>query len=402
MKKIKAIINNHPHRQDYINASIFLLVNISLIFLLFQLSSYVPTIVTIIKKTLRIISISLKPIILSLIFAYILSPLVSLYEKKILLNFFPIKRDNPLEEEAVLRKYRVISIATSYISVLFILIGLLYGFAFVIIGKIIEIKNISNAIVTITNYIFSVWESLLSWAYIHLPDELNSVLSEIASSFEPTQFNSLISPETLIDTFGNVISILGNILLAIIISIYLLADSNKFKRIWRKSMHLFLPQKPAAIITETLIEIDSNLKAFIKGAIIDGLIVAVLSSTILSLLDLDFSLFIGLLAGIFNIIPYFGPLLSMIPAFIIAYFSKGIIYALIIIAFLFLVQQLDGDLIYPRIVGRKLGLHPIYIFLSVTFGGYYFGFLGMIFSVPVATVLKIIISKLFLYLIIKK
>jgi len=146
-------------------------------------------------------------------------------------------------------------------------------------------------------------------------------------------------------------------------------------------------------VSETLHEINGVFSLFIRGALLDSLIVAILSSIGLSVLGLQFAVFIGCFAGICNIIPYFGPILGMIPAFIVGTFTEGLTQGIIAVGILLLIQQLDANLIYPRIVGASTGLHPLFVLLAVTIAGYYSGILGMIIAVPIACIVQIFILK---------
>ena len=102
---------------------------------------------------------------------------------------------------------------------------------------------------------------------------------------------------------------------------------------------------------------------------------------------------IGIIAGVLNIIPYFGPFFGMIPAFFVALFTGGFSLAVRAVLGLFIVQQIDSNYIYPKIVGNTIGLHPLFVLLSVTFFGYLFGVAGMLLAVPAAGILQIFIQN---------
>jgi len=108
---------------------------------------------------------------------------------------------------------------------------------------------------------------------------------------------------------------------------------------------------------------------------------------------LEFAVFVGIFAGICNIIPYFGPIIGMVPAFIIGVLTDGIWQGLIAIIVLFVIQQIDGSLIYPRVVGSSTGLHPLFVLLAVSIGGFYFGLVGMILAVPIAGIIQIFVRR---------
>ena len=123
---------------------------------------------------------------------------------------------------------------------------------------------------------------------------------------------------------------------------------------------------------------------------------ALLSSLALSLYGLPLSVFVGCFAGITNIIPYFGPVLGMIPAFAAGALTEGVGFGAGAVIILFIVQQFDCNFIYPKVVGRTTGLHPLFILLSVSVMGYYGGITYMILAVPLAGIINVLIKRFFI------
>ena len=140
-------------------------------------------------------------------------------------------------------------------------------------------------------------------------------------------------------------------------------------------------------------QINFVITTFIKGALVDSLIVAFLSSLVLTLLDVKFAVIIGVIGGLLNIIPYFGPFFGMVPAFLVAFFDAGLARGFLVILGLFLVQQLDSNYIYPKIVGATTGLHPLFVLMAVSIFGYFFGIAGMLLAVPVAGIIQVLIKN---------
>ena len=196
-----------------------------------------------------------------------------------------------------------------------------------------------------------------------------------------------------------------NILISLVASIYLLKDKDFFLSIMRKAGHLFLPQKIHGIIRELAFDINEVISAFIKGVFIDSILIAVLYSLWLTLIGVEYAVFIGCFAGLTNIIPYFGPVLGFIPTFISAFSgglsgfsttalsSGGFPAAVLAIAGLLLIQQIESNFIYPKIVGRSVGLHPLFVLLSVSAAGYFGGLVWMILAVPIAGIIKVLITN---------
>jgi predicted PurR-regulated permease PerM len=124
-----------------------------------------------------------------------------------------------------------------------------------------------------------------------------------------------------------------------------------------------------------------------------ALIVGVFSSILLYIVGLDFAVLVGMTAGLFNVIPYFGPIIGSIIAVVVGLLSGSPLKALLAVAALVVVQQIDSNIISPRIVGNSVGLHPVFIILSIIIGGSCFGLLGMLIAVPVAGIIKLLLNR---------
>jgi predicted PurR-regulated permease PerM len=106
-----------------------------------------------------------------------------------------------------------------------------------------------------------------------------------------------------------------------------------------------------------------------------------------------YAVIIGIIGGILNIIPYFGPFLGMIPAFLVAFATGGIWRAIIAVLAILAIQQIDSNYIYPKIVGTSIGLHPLFVLLAVSFFGYLWGVLGMLLAVPIACIVQVVVVR---------
>lgn len=182
-------------------------------------------------------------------------------------------------------------------------------------------------------------------------------------------------------------------LVGMVAGAYLLLDKAYFLRLGNKIMHLFLSQRVHGIVRELLLESGQVIASFLRGVFIDSVIVAFLSSTVLSLLQVDFAVFIGCFAGLANVIPYFGPVLGIVPAAASAFLSGGLSKAVLAAISLFIVQQVESSFIYPRIIGKSTGLHPLFVLAAVSAAGSVGGIVAMILAVPAAGILKVLLCK---------
>jgi len=223
---------------------------------------------------------------------------------------------------------------------------------------------------------------------ISKPAQLDKLLQENMGKIENTLYKSM---ENFINGIYNFLSRIFILILAPILSFYIIIDWEKIRD---GVLNLFSPRFRREI-QALAADIDRVLIDDIKGSILVAVIVGSLVGLSALLLGVKFPLLIGLLSGITNLIPYFGPFIGGIPAVAIAY-SESYKLAIYQAAAIILVQQVEGNLITPRILGGKLGMHPLLIIFALLAGGSLFGIWGMLFAVPVAAVIKVTISWVYL------
>ncbi|MGN0711059.1 MAG: AI-2E family transporter [Anaerovoracaceae bacterium] len=334
---------------------------------------------------------ALSPLFIGLILTYLLSPLVEKININIVSKVIIAKPRSEDKLASLQKKKRLISVLITYFIILLAVIAVLYAFSVLILGQFI-FSGLNSMIDSLLEYVSAYESNIRSWI-AGLPNlEIADRLQDIANNgmlWLSQQFSAGAALSKISEISGSVV----NFVLGIIVSIYILMDKEFFIRLWRKFLHLALPQKANAVLTETLHDIDSVLSAFIRGALLDALIIAILSSIGLSVLGLDFAVFIGCFAGVANVIPYFGPVLGMIPAFIVGLFTGGLTRGILAVVILLIIQQIDCNLIYPKIVGSTTGLHPLFVLLAVSVAGYYGGIFGMILAVPLAGIAQTFILK---------
>ncbi len=233
---------------------------------------------------------------------------------------------------------------------------------------------------------------ILAEQYRHWIDNLQSHTREWPNGLQEEMNNGIITFEKKLDSLLQVIvdvllSFL-NFALAILIipfiAFYMLKDFTKMKRaVW-----YITPRKWRHQGTRFLKDVDESLGSYIRGQLLVCIIIGSLSAILFWIFDLKYSLLLGFIVGVTNVIPYFGPIIGAIPAVIIAATTsvKQVIITLVIV---FSLQFLEGNILSPYIVGKSLHMHPLMIMLALTAGGEIGGIIGMIIAVPVLVVLKV-------------
>jgi len=301
----------------------------------------------------------LLPFIIALFLSYLLKPVVDFLEVKI--------------------KSRDISILLSFIFTFSIAILI---FVYFIPLFITEMKQLTQ---NIPEYI-SVFNKWFKDVDSKLSNKLNIDLEEILRSnsinFEAISKQVLT---TLLNILKNLYSNILYYLLIPIISFYILKDWSKIVK-WIKWI---LPEKYRKEGISIFNDINKVLHQYIRAQLLDAIIIGILSFLGFSILSVRYAALLGIITGIGNLIPYFGPIFSSIPAVVIA-LSDSYIKAIVVVVFLIVLQQIDSFLISPRIIGSRLGLHPLTIIIVLIISNKLFGFISMFFAIPLAAVIKII------------
>jgi len=371
--------------------SLFCIITVVLLFILYAIIRNLGHIFGTAGAVLSSLASAFAPLFVGIIIAYLLSPAVESIDKKIMARAFFKMPEDPIKFERRKNLRFFISVIITFILLLAAIFVILYAFTVLILGQFVFV-GIQQMISGFIDHVIAYEAAIREWAAELPPDVVSEQINDIVNAVI-YWFSNSFSPSSIVDVIVGIGGGIVNMVIGLIVSIYLLKDKQYFQSLCRKVSHVLLPQKANAVMRETLHEVNTVLSLFIRGALLDALIVAILTSIALSVVGLEFAVFVGCFAGIANIIPYFGPIIGMVPAFLIALFTDGLTQGIIVVIVMLVIQQIDGNIIYPKIVGSTTGLHPLAVLLAITAAGYYAGILGMIIAVPVTGVLKIFILK---------
>jgi predicted PurR-regulated permease PerM len=186
---------------------------------------------------------------------------------------------------------------------------------------------------------------------------------------------------------GIVLSILGYVVLTPVLTIYLLID---FDRLSERAQAL-IPRDKRATWLPFLAEYNFLLSRYLRGQMLAALIAGVLTWLGLWALGFPYPALVGAVAGVFNLVPYLGLVVSAVPAILISLLSGNILGSLLKAGIVFgVVQTLDSSIVGPRIVGGSVGLHPVWVILALAVGSFFFGFVGLLLAMPAAVFIKLI------------
>lgn len=323
---------------------------------------------------------TMQPFIIGSAIAYIINFILNFYEKVV----FELKYINKLN-----RKYRRgIGLLLSYLTAI-IVISLFMQFV---------LPQLVDSIVGLAN---------------NIPQYVNDashVITEISEKFnlESKYMNMIVEKwnellnyiitllTNLIPVIGNFIMTLGssilNIIIGIIVSIYILIDKEKFIALSRKVTFSIFSAERSKRIVELAQRSNETFGKFLSGKILDSLIIGILTFIILTIFKMPYILLISVVIGITNIIPFFGPFFGAIPSAIII-LCVSPIKALWFIGIILVIQQIDGNIIGPKILGDSIGISAFWILFSLLIFAKFLGLIGMIIGVPIFAIIYSIIKE---------
>lgn len=222
---------------------------------------------------------------------------------------------------------------------------------------------------------------------------INDLLSDLGPDLVATA-KSLISGliPTLYNASMSIINWVVNLLIALIVSIYMLTEKGNLKTSLRRLAYAFLKEESAAAFLKTGKECEQIFRQFIIGKFIDSLIIGILCFILMNILQLPYTLLISVIVGVTNMIPYFGPYIGAIPGVFLTLIvspTSCLVYLIMIIA----LQQFDGLILGPKILGDSTGLRPLWIIFAITIGGSLAGVLGMFLGVPTVASISYVVGK---------
>ena len=321
----------------------------------------------------RIISVTM-PFIMGIIIAYLFYRPVAFIENKLNKN------------ETLSKAARPISVFVVYILAVALIVLLIKCVAPPIKQSVQELVN------NFPSYINSAKE------YVANADE-NSILNkinaeEMIKKVESFDISSYLSAERLVEYVNKVIGVFGaifNIFVTIIISIYILLQRGEIREFLRKSGKALFDTPTYNRVSQYFEKSNKILLDFIYCQIIDGIIIGILVSIAMSIIGVKYSIMLGFFIGLFNIIPYFGAIIAIAVAVLITVFTGGVEQALIMAITVIILQQIDSNIINPKILGDGLKISPILVIFAVTVGGEFFGVFGMFLAVPVIAIIKLLV-----------
>lgn len=334
----------------------------------------------------------LSPVIYGIIIAYLLTPIVNFIEQKLLVHLFTKK--NPVITPKKMKYMRMLSVILTMLVVLL----LLYAFFSVIVPEI------SKSIVSISNQFPYYIANLTAWSTKFLEDNptLNDLFLQFVQNYS-SQFDVFLDEtvvpyvQTLLKHISlsliNVLVAMWNFIIGAIISIYVLFNKELFAGQAKKIVYaVFNTQRANSFIKDVRFA-SGTFIGFIIGKIVDSTIIGILCFIGLTFLKMPYALLVSVIVGVTNVIPFFGPYLGAIPSALLILLVNPL-KCLYFLIFIIILQQLDGNVIGPKILGQSTGLSGFWVIFSITIFGGLWGVAGMIVGVPLWAVIYAMVKRI--------
>ena len=320
----------------------------------------------------------LSPFIYGFIFAYIANPLMLFFEQKILR--FPEKRKILCRLRRGIAVFFTVTIIILFIALLFILI----------------VPQITNSYDDLQKSLGGYLNSAQDWAndFISNFPLFKGRFDSVGDLMNVAKIQTGLSSvaETVVSSMGSFVVEMKNIFIGAILAVYFLLAKDKIAAQTKKLLSSLLSKKHFINLYSLAKQTDRSFGQFIRGKLIDSLIIGLLTFVVLWIFKFPFYPLIAVIVGVTNVIPVVGPFIGAIPsAFLILIVEpKKVIWFIVIII---IIQQLDGNLIGPKILGNATGLSAMWVIIAVTLGGSLFGIGGMFFAVPLMSVIYALVRE---------
>lgn len=326
-----------------------------------------------ISKTISI----LTPLIIGFAIAFILNPLLKWFEKTVFKKV--------LLKDKQKKTKRVLSIVCTYLS----FFGILSLFFVLIVPSIA--KSVSDLANNIQGYYTSGVALITSFLQkFNVSDEIVTYFNNLGTGIIDVVIDLLKNISTYLPKIFDVAlsagSVIKNIVVGFALSIYMLSSKEVFKRQSKKIMTVFLKPETKERTIRVFKLSHSTFSKYLTAYIIDSTIVGLITYFVMLIFGWPYPALIGLIIGVTNMIPFFGPFIGGIPSALLILLVNPL-QALFFVIFIVVLQQVDGNIICPRVLGHRVGLSPFWVMVAIVIGGSLFGVLGLILSVPALAVI---------------
>lgn len=324
----------------------------------------------------------LRPFFIGILLAYIL--------------YLPSKKIEGLFKKSKIKilskKARTLSILVSYI-IFAILLVIVFNFVFPVL-----IESLTELVSNIQTY-----GDLTIQKYQGLPEDSilkSEIVTDLIKNIQNIDIQQYININSIVEYAKGALGVVSGLIdtfVAVIVSVYMLSERGRIFRFFERLIKAIFGDKKYKNFDKYFNNINDIFLGFLTSQLVDALVVGILTTIVMSLMGIKYAPLLGFIIGLFNIIPYVGAIIAIIIAGVITLVTGGISQAVCMLIVVIVLQQIDANIINPKIVGNTLKINPLLVIFAITIGGAYFGMVGIFLAVPIAAMLKILVEDYIKY-----
>ena len=285
------------------------------------------------------------------------------------------------------KRARGISILIVYLIVALLLI--------ILINCILPpmVTSVRDLISNLPNYYTNLTKTINELPEDSVLVKLNA--KELINKISSIDFGKYVTPEYITQYIKGVMNVatgLFDVFVTVIISIYTLAERARIVKFFKRLSSAIFGDKNYNVIEKYFTKTNEIFFNFVSGQLLDAVLVGIMTTIAMSIMKVQYAALLGFMIGLFNLIPFFGAIVAVGISIIITFCTGGLSKAIWLAVVIIILQQLDANIINPKIISDKLKISPILIIMSVTIAGAYSGVLGMFLAVPIVAMLKLILN----------
>ena len=352
----------------------------------------------------NVLKAAFQPVIFGAAMAYLTNPMMELCEKN-LLSFLlaPERRWKPKNEQ----KLRSFVRAVSSILAMLVLLAIVWAFMSIVVPRFVStlnelVNNIHEKVVNVLDWVDDATghrfeaELMAAKNSRNIDNAINQGVAFVRKYF------NIVQQDQLVRTFAqlgiNVGRVIVNLVIGFFVSVYALMIKETLKGQMKKLTYGVFPPKAANVMLEVMRKANEIFYAFIVGKIIDSTVIGIICYISMIIMGMPYGLLCSVIIGVTNVIPIFGPYIGAVPTVLLIFVTNPMqgIYFLI---FVLILQQVDGNIIGPRILGNSTGVSSFWVVVAIVVGGSLFGVFGMLFGVPTIAVLGYVGGRIVNFLV---
>lgn len=344
------------------------------------------------------LGVILQPITIGVVLAYLLNPVMTFVEHWCN-KFFQPRMKNKRRAEKLSRAIGIVGALVFLIGIIVLLLAAI-------------IPSVVNSIQSVVTNFQSEANQLMEWVddFMKGDSEIATMVSNaMESASEAIQKflknDIMTTAQTYITSITSGVyygvKFFINILVGLIVSVYVLASKEKFAGQAKKILYATFKPVRANVILETIRKSNEIFGGFISGKILDSAIIGVLAYIVLSIMKMPDTILVAVIIGVTNVIPFFGPFIGAVPSFLIIVLQNPV-QGLYFLIFVFILQQIDGNIIGPKILGDSTGLSSFWVVFAIMIFGGLWGFVGMLLGVPIMAVIYYVAQRTVSYFLRKR